>query len=206
MLTQAEFRKQISASGKTTLGAIETDGETPRALFFAAFLVDLGAGQPELIAAAKRYAMWHALQEPSAARSRLVSDGCLAFLTSTWNDLGQAHYDGPELVTFAEWILALTTTAGGIGELPSGFVNLVLAQTSRALDVLGAPGCQSLVGTVVISLGFNGPFAQSVPFAVPNVPAFVGGSLFSQALAIAPGVNAFGLVASNGLELELGNR
>lgn len=123
MLTQAEFRKQISASGKTTLGAIETDGETPRALFFAAFLVDLGAGQPELIAAAKRYAMWHALQEPSAARSRLVSDGCLAFLTSTWNDLGQAHYDGPELVTFAEWILALTTTAVEIGDLPYGFGN-----------------------------------------------------------------------------------
>ncbi|MBI5850589.1 MAG: hypothetical protein HZB39_06050 [Planctomycetes bacterium] len=103
-----------------------------------------------------------------------------------------------------------TTILFQVTQLPGstifGVVNLGLSQTSLALDVLGAPGCSSLVGTVVVSLAFSSPLAQSLPFAVPNVPAFVGGSLFSQALAITPGVNAFGLVASNGIELVLGNR
>ena len=103
-----------------------------------------------------------------------------------------------------------TTILFQVTQLPSstvfGVVNLGLSQSSLALDVLGAPGCSSLVGTVVLSLSFSSPLAQSLPFAVPNVPAFLGGSLFSQALAITPGVNAFGLVASNGIELVLGNR
>ncbi|MCC6785106.1 MAG: hypothetical protein IT457_19815 [Planctomycetes bacterium] len=103
-----------------------------------------------------------------------------------------------------------TTILFQVTQLPGstmfGVVNLGFSQTAFALDVLGAPGCQSLVGTVVLSLSFSSPISQSLPFVVPNVPAFLGGALFSQALAITPGVNAFGLVASNGLKLELGNR
>ncbi len=123
MLTQHEFRKQITESAKTTLDAITEDGESPRALFFAAFLVDLGSTEPDLVSAAKRFAMWHAMQDPAAARTRLVNEGCLAFLTNTWSGLGESHYDGPELLVFADWLIALTTTAHEIGELPYAFGN-----------------------------------------------------------------------------------
>ncbi len=73
------------------------------------------------------------------------------------------------------------------------------------LALLGAPGCQLLVdpglGTMVPL--FGSPTASS-PLAIPNVPQLVGFELYSQALSVTPGVNALGLLTSNGLASRIG--
>jgi len=123
MLTPAEFRKQIAASARTTSDALAEDGESVCALFFAAFIVDLGSQQSDLQRAAQRFSAWRAREGEAVARARLVQEGCLTFLLNTWNGLGESHYEGPELLVFAEWLIALTSEAGELAKLPYAFGN-----------------------------------------------------------------------------------
>lgn len=84
--------------------------------------------------------------------------------------------------------------------------SLLVAFASRAVDLtsLGMPACTDLA---LFDLPFGtvtGPgYSRSV--AYPNDPALLGGWLSWQAFAVAPGINPFGLVLSNGLEQKLGN-
>jgi len=82
-----------------------------------------------------------------------------------------------------------------------------LSQINPGLDLtfLGMPGCfqyTSPVSSVVFVVG--GPSA-SVPFNIPNVPAYVGIHVFAQSATFSTGLNAFGLISSNGLDLGIGN-
>jgi len=44
----------------------------------------------------------------------------------------------------------------------------------------------------------------SRPFTVPNDPAFMGLHVYSQSVTATPGVNPFGALTSNGLDLGIG--
>jgi len=142
MLTQAEFRKQIEASARTTSEALEEDGESVRALFFAAFIVDLGSHEPDLVRAAKRFSDWRAREGDAVARPRLVQEGCLTFLVNTWNGLGESHYEGAELLVFADWLIALTSDAKALAALPYAFGNW--EPTWRQVGRRAAKACERL--------------------------------------------------------------
>jgi hypothetical protein len=76
------------------------------------------------------------------------------------------------------------------------------------LAILGAPGCPAFidVGTAIGNVIGNLPsFSMSVPFALPNNPAFAGLSLYAQSIWLEPAANPFGATVSNGLDLLLGN-
>lgn len=72
------------------------------------------------------------------------------------------------------------------------------------LTGLGMPGCTQYLQidatTVFLPMGGVGDF----PLALPGNQVFVGLQIFSQSAALAPGVNALGVAASNALALTLG--
>jgi hypothetical protein len=87
----------------------------------------------------------------------------------------------------------LGATIFGLAEITAG-INLV---------GLGMPDCfqyLSLDATVVF-LPSGGTGTQ--PFTVPNVPGLAGVIMLAQSAAFAPGVNALGILSSNGMRLTI---
>lgn len=77
-------------------------------------------------------------------------------------------------------------------------------QPSLELSAAGMPGCFLHVSQDVVS-SFAVPGATvQVPLPIPNAPNLIGVSLFAQAAAYAPGVNAAGLLTSNGGAIDIG--
>jgi hypothetical protein len=77
-----------------------------------------------------------------------------------------------------------------------------------ALDFQGMPGCwiwhdAAYTLTSSCSAPSGGTALHSI--TIPNVPAFIGGHAYLEAWADAPGANAFGAVASNAIDLLLGD-
>lgn len=77
------------------------------------------------------------------------------------------------------------------------------AATSTPLDPIGMAACTLLTSGDLASAPVT-PANPTFSLRIPNQPNLIGASLFQQGFAIAPGVNAFGVAASNGLELSLG--
>lgn len=85
---------------------------------------------------------------------------------------------------------------------------LAFQQVAPALDLgaFGMPGCFGHVG---VQGGdnlflFGNPSVTRV-LNLPNNPGLVGAIVFGQSLSLVPGVNAFGGITSNGLELRIGS-
>lgn len=89
------------------------------------------------------------------------------------------------------------------------FAAVVLSVNQAAagipLNALGMPGCNAYVGTLdFLTGGLAAGSTFSTPLAIPATPNFAGVMLYSQALAINPGIpNAFQGITSNGLELVI---
>ncbi len=74
-----------------------------------------------------------------------------------------------------------------------------------SLAGLGAPGCSQFTNIDASQILFLSGTTTSVPFVVPSAPAFVGVEIKTQSAILVNGVNALGLLTSNGLKLELGS-
>ena len=72
------------------------------------------------------------------------------------------------------------------------------------LGLLGMPGCQLYAGLDVLNTFVIGGATQAVPFPVPNVAGASGTVIMNQSAVLKPGVNAFGAITSNALQLLLG--
>jgi hypothetical protein len=74
------------------------------------------------------------------------------------------------------------------------------------LGFFGAPGCQQWVDSTsaFTSLVFGSPTGTAA-LAVPNSSIYLGTVLYAQGASLVPGVNALGLLTSNGNTLRLGN-
>ena len=78
------------------------------------------------------------------------------------------------------------------------------------LGVIGAPGCPALIdvtqaiGNVIGNTGLPG-IGMGITLPIPNNTALNGLAIFSQSIWLDPTANAFGITASNGLRLVLGN-
>ena len=71
------------------------------------------------------------------------------------------------------------------------------------LGAIGMPGCELRLVSAT-SLAFAvGSSTATHPVPLPNDPALAGGSIFLQSAVIAPGENALGVIASNGLRWVL---
>lgn len=107
---------------------------------------------------------------------------------------------GQGLPVFATDLPASTLFAGLAFGLTNG------APFPLALDFLGAPGCSMLHDasiTTGLSMLVQLP-AATFTLPIPNNPPLVGFTLFLQAWSFAPGVNALGVVTSNGLRVQIG--
>jgi hypothetical protein len=90
---------------------------------------------------------------------------------------------------------------------PLGATLLGLTQFNPgiSLSAIGAPGCfQYTDGSVSVLFVVGGPSATTV-FNIPNVPAYVGIHVFAESATFSAGFNALGVIASNGIDLGVGN-
>jgi hypothetical protein len=72
------------------------------------------------------------------------------------------------------------------------------------LAALGMPGCRLYAGLDVLNTFLIGGPSASVSWVVPNVPSASGVVIMNQSAVLKPGVNAFGAITSNALQLLLG--
>ncbi len=106
----------------------------------------------------------------------------------------------------AEPILGTTISLDSTGLNGSvlGVTHVGLTQQNTPLDFLGMTGCTWLAGIdIVLPMGVAAGTGSSM-VVLPNMPSVAGASLFSQSVAVKPGINPLGIFASNGLELVLG--
>jgi hypothetical protein len=118
-MERGEFRKQLGGSVQETVAALERNPGDRRAQWFAGFLLTLGADElPALVDARTAFDAWRARVGDAAMATALRDEGVFDFLLHTWTGLGQAHFDGPELALFVDWLVALSRTAAEVAELP----------------------------------------------------------------------------------------
>lgn len=115
--------------------------------------------------------------------------------------------NGPQLTSYTrpvlcrDWNLRLTGLPNGVvlGFVQLDFVNPALPLGSNA------PGCVAHTGGAV-SLLMLPPFPDPIySLTMPGDPSFLGLPIFAQAGAFVPGLNPYGLAASNGLEVTIGD-
>ena len=71
------------------------------------------------------------------------------------------------------------------------------------MTVIGMPNCRAYVQFLVsLAITPSGSTA-AFPLTIPNNPALAGQQLFAQSAMLVPGINAFGAVSSNGVDLRL---
>ena len=125
----------------------------------------------------------------------------------------------PPLVAGSSTPIGLDAQAGSRPQLGSTFVmeasalpsttqlgvtNLGFTNPNLPLDSLGMTGCTLLTdiqGVLPMTLALP---IGTTSLAIPNIPAFSGGSLNAQAIIIDQFVNSFGVAASNGLRMTFG--
>lgn len=88
----------------------------------------------------------------------------------------------------------------GIGLLLLGSVQI---DPGIDLAVIGMPGCRGYVQFVASSVLFPSGGAAAFPLTIPGTVGLAGQSLFAQSAMFSAGVNVFGAVSSNGVNLLL---
>lgn len=105
------------------------------------------------------------------------------------------------------------TLQTNIANLPFGLALVALGASNTAsgglplpldLTLIGMPGCNLLADPVVTDLVGGAGATATWSFAVPNLGALFGLSLFGQAFSVDPAANAFGFTTSNGGRIKLG--
>src|SRR5262249_32102316 len=101
----------------------------------------------------------------------------------------------------ASFPLELTNMpANGLGAIAIGFSNTTWSGGAlpASLAPLGMPGCTLFARPAALfTLQAAAPGRATLTWSLPNIAAFAGTQFFAQAIALAPGVNAFGAVVSN---------
>ena len=127
-------------------------------------------------------------------------DGCQATPSSQPMELDVAVGEGPVLGETIGMLASNVDTAPTPGLLAYGLQRQVLD-----LGVIGAPGCSLTAALLAATPAFYFTPVASLSLTVPNEPALLGSFIQLQAIALAPGANALGVIASNGLELRFGD-
>src|SRR5262245_11828147 len=116
---------------------------------------------------------------------------------------------------FQSWPRLGTTLRTYVDRVPAGVAFMALGFSNvssggvplpASLAALGLPGCQLLIDAVDLAQPcvMTGPYLAQHSIQVPDNAALVGMHAFLQAWAPAPGVNAAGIVVSNGIALTVG--
>lgn len=89
---------------------------------------------------------------------------------------------------------------------PTVGLNIIgVQQANLDLGFLGAGGCSLLNSAEIIESVLLNTSVTNFSYTLPMAPALIGGSLFFQHAAYAPGANTFGFVTSNGVAVTLGD-
>ena len=152
-----------------------------------------------LLAATHGRGLWTiAIREPAVTT---LGAGCagtngVPVLTSTPPRLGQN-------ITLS----CSNLVPGQFGWLVVGFSNTTWNGNPLPLDLgsLGMPGCTGYCSVDLSVGGVNTGGTLATSFLWPAATGTLGTSIYTQALGLDPGVNAFGAVTSNALALTIGN-
>lgn len=107
------------------------------------------------------------------------------------------------------FVASIGNVASGVAFMNLGFSNTTMGplRLPVSLGGVGMTGCQLLQSAEInggpcplIGAGLAQHFLP-----IPNSATFIGMRVYQQAMAIAPGQNAMGIVVSNGLALQVGN-
>ena len=87
------------------------------------------------------------------------------------------------------------------------YTMLSIGATSPGTPIGGAPGCllSIAVGGVFVSMPVGPPPTGTLPLTIPPVVSLVAMTFAAQSAPLAPGVNALGVLSSNGLLLTIGH-
>jgi hypothetical protein len=101
--------------------------------------------------------------------------------------------------------LTMTTTNYPAGSTLGAHV-LSLVQHNPGIDLgpVGMPGCFQYLDTTSTTIVLPSGGQSIFTLVIPNNPAFSGLPLIGQTYAFAPGVNALGVVSSNGVAMVVG--
>jgi len=116
---------------------------------------------------------------------------------------------------FHSWPRLGETLRTNVDRVPAGVAFMALGFSSvssggvplpASLAAIGMPGCDLLIDAVDLAqpCAAIGAYIAQHAILVPDVAALVGMHAFLQAWAPAPGVNAAGIVVSNGIALTVG--
>jgi hypothetical protein len=89
--------------------------------------------------------------------------------------------------------------------LGASLLGLVQFNPGIDLTAIGMPGCSKYTDGSVTQIFLVGGSTANVAFNIPNVPAYIGIHVFAESATFSAGFNALGVIASNGLDLGIGN-
>jgi hypothetical protein len=110
----------------------------------------------------------------------------------------------PVLGSSPSWVISGYPAGTALGARILGFTQVV---PGLDLGGFGMGGCRRYVGLDDVGFFLTAPNSTSLPFIVggiPNNPVFVDVVVFGQSATFSPGVNALGVLTSNGIRLRLG--
>lgn len=117
----------------------------------------------------------------------------------------------PLALTAASRPVLGTTTNLIVSDIPAGtpFGAVLLGFTGynpgQSLTGIGMPGCFRFTDGLASVLFIAPSATATVPFAVPTGAVWIGYEVFCQGVSYSPPLTALGAIASNGVQLELGN-
>jgi hypothetical protein len=88
------------------------------------------------------------------------------------------------------------------------FLDFAAAPFPIPLSFAGMPGCNQYIGGAAASgslVGVNPSLEAPRPFSIPNSASLAGVKLFSQSAPFTGGLNAAGILTSNGMCIRIGN-
>jgi hypothetical protein len=118
------FPKQLAQSAQVAAKALEKDPDDRRAQWVAVFLLEQGAdASPQLKKAKTTFDAWRKRVGEEQMVSELRKGGAFKNLSAWWGGWAEEHYEGPELLVYARWLIQLSTTADEVAQRPYAFCN-----------------------------------------------------------------------------------
>ncbi len=128
----------------------------------------------------------------------------MPFVTAPVDVLPLALSAGPNPALGATMVFT-TSNIPATSPLAANLISLFQLNPGVDLGPLGAPGCLDLVNASAAATVLLVPPATTYSIVIPNDASFVGLPINAQAAAFVPGINALGVITSNGVGTVVGN-
>ncbi len=140
--------------------------------------------------------------DPGSIDLTAALPGTIQLTSSDATPLRMAASSRPVLGSTVNLSVTNIPPGSPFGAVLFGFVGF---NPGVSLTSIGMPGCFRYTDGAASVLFIAPPGSATVPFGVPMVPAFVGVHVYCQGVSYSPPLTPLGAIASNGVDLGLGN-